>query len=200
MSHRNRTNSMAGETTVDAERGGMEGVSDEELERMLAMLSKLSRHQGMKIPGVGSFSRDELIHKMQARDPQVFLLIAMYRGRQAESIEDTKRYILNVLDHAPSLDRPVTPHTLFFLGANEKGYTAREFARQIREGTPEGNAIVQNLYDERCQSRARNLKRNIDSQPIANQALFVIRSIVYWGRLMIEEALRLGKTEQKKIE
>ncbi len=190
--------SLRNNKTTNEKSGGMAEVSDEEISRMIAMLSRLGRYQGMKIPGIGSFSRDELIYKMQARDPQVFLLIAMYRGKQAELMENAKRDILNILDNAPGLDRRMLPN--MFIGENEKGYTAREIARHIREETPEGIAIVQKFCDQRCSSRMKKVKRNINSQPGVIQTLIAIRSLIQWGRSKIERVLKLGKNEQKKLE
>ncbi|MCX6733515.1 MAG: hypothetical protein NTX63_01760 [Candidatus Peregrinibacteria bacterium] len=189
---------MVEKATGASEHGGMAEVTDDEIEKMVAMLSRRKRYEGMKIPGIGSFSRDELIHKLKARDPEVFLLIVLYRGGQREVIEHAKRDILTFLDNAPGLDRRMLPN--MFIGENEKGYTPREIARHIREETPEGVAIVQAFYDLRCNSRMKHVKRSINSQPGMVQALIAIRSLIVWGRSKIEEVLKLGKNEQKKLE
>jgi|GEM_PF-4615589 len=186
------------ETATYTENGGMAEVPEEELAKMIAMLSKLSRYQGMKIPGVGSFSRDELIRKMAARDPGMFSLIAMYRKKKAEVVENVKRDLLDVLKHAPIQDEPVAEN--LFIVSNPKRYNAREIARHIEGETPEGMAFVQQFYEESRGGKMRAVRRYINAQPSAVKTEIAIRSLVEWGRSMIEGVLKLGKTEQKKLE
>lgn len=188
---------MAEIATGASEQGGMAEVTDDEIAKMVAMLSRRKRYEGMKIPGIGSFSRDELIYKMKARDPEVFLLIVLYRGGQRELIEHAKRDILDLMDSAPGPDRPLQPN--MFIGENEKGYTPREIARHIREGTPEGAAIVQAFYDQRCASKMKAVKRSINAQPGTVKAMLAIRLLIGWGRERVMEILRIGNDKQKKL-
>ncbi len=186
------------ETKTDVESGGMAEVTEEELGKMITMISKLSRSQGMKIPGVGSFSRDELIRKMTARDPAVFSLITLYREKKAEVLKNAKRDLLDVVKHAPIQDRPVAEN--MFIVSNPKKYNAREIAQHIEADTPEGMAFVHKFYEESRGGKMRAVKRYINAQPSAVKTEIAIRSLVEWGRSMIEGVLRLGKTEQKKLE
>lgn len=198
MSYRNSTNTMVEKTRVETENGGMAGVSKEELAKMITMISKLSRFQGMKIPGAGSYTRDELIRMLKARDPDVLTLIVMYRERKAEVLKNAKRDLLDVVKHAPIQDRPVAEN--MFIVSNPKGYNAREIAQHIEGNTPEGMAFVQQFYEESRGGKMRAVKRYINAQPSAVKTEIAIRSLVEWGRSMIEGVLRLGKAEQKKLE
>lgn len=189
---------MVEKTRVDTENGGMAGVSAEELAKMITMISKLSRFQGMKIPGAGSYSRDELIRMLKARDPDVLTLIVIYRERKAEVLKNAKRDLLDAVKHAPIQDRPVAEN--MFIVSNPKGYNAREIAQHIEGDTPEGMAFVQQFYEESRGGKMRAVKRYINAQPSAVKTEIAIRSLVEWGRSMIEGVLRLGKTEQKKLE
>lgn len=177
---------------------GMAEVPEDELTKMIAMLSKLSRYQGMKIPGVGSFSRDELIRKMAARDPDVFSLIAIYREKRAEVLKNAKRDLLDVVKHAPIQDKPIVEN--LFIVSNPKRYNAREIAQHIESDTPEGIAFVQQFHEESRGGKMRAVRRYINAQPNAVKTEIAIRSLVEWGRSMIEGVLKLGKTEQKKLE
>lgn len=193
----NLINTMV-EAKTDVESGGMAEVPEEELAKMIAMLSKLSRFQGMKIPGAGSYSRDELIRMLKARDPDVLTLIVMYRERKAEVLKNAKRDLLDVVKHAPIQDKPVAEN--MFIVSNPKGYNAREISQHIEGDTPEGMAFVQQFYEESRGGKMRAVKRYINAQPSAVKTEIAIRSLVEWGRSMIEGVLRLGKTEQKKLE